>query len=308
MAGFRTTRRLRAKAPYDFGKSLILLVGGDPQIRSYQDGAYRQALQVDDTVLLLTARALGTVDNVQVAVELLAEDPAGPKTIDRTWRIANRIFNLDLDLNPFYSQVRDDAVLGGLVHELRGVKAPRTPTVHEALVESITEQQISLVAAHSMQARLIRRYGRSTEIDGERYFAFPSPAGLADASIEDLRACGLSGKKAEYIRDVSAAASRGDLDLAGMERTTDSQLLIEELCEIRGIGRWTAEMTALRGMGRHDLLPADDVGLRRALARFYAPGKRITADEARRIAEPWGKWRGLAAFYLIVAQRAGLAP
>jgi DNA-3-methyladenine glycosylase II len=84
-----------------------------------------------------------------------------------------------------------------------------------------------------------------------------------------------------------------------MEKTSD---IIEELDKVKGVGVWTAELTMIRGMQRLEALPADDLGLRRTISHFYCGGKQITGNEARRIAEDWGRWKGLAAYYLIMAE------
>ena len=93
-----------------------------------------------------------------------------------------------------------------------GPASPSTATVFEALIDSIIEQQISLKAAWSMQRRLIEAFGDTLSLQGRTYFAFPVPEKLAAASIEQLRACGLSGRKAEYVQGVAELVADG-LDL-----------------------------------------------------------------------------------------------
>ncbi len=77
---------------------------------------------------------------------------------------------------------------------------------------------------------------------------------------------------------------------------------MEELSGVRGVGIWTAEMTMIRGMQKFDAMPADDLGLRRIISHYYYQDRRITGEEARSTAEGWKGWRGLASFYLIMAQ------
>jgi DNA-3-methyladenine glycosylase II len=83
---------------------------------------------------------------------------------------------------------------------------------------------------------------------------------------------------------------------------------VRELSALRGVGVWTAELALLRGLSRLDAIPADDLGIRRAITRYYGRESRIGTTEARRIAEGWGEWRGLAAYYLLVAERRGIDP
>jgi DNA-3-methyladenine glycosylase II len=92
------------------------------------------------------------------------------------------------------------------------------------------------------------------------------------------------------------------LNLENLKTHQNPEEIIKELDAIRGIGVWTAELTMLRGMQRLDALPADDLGVRLVISRYYCGGKPIKSDEAREIAKSWGKWKGLAAFYLIIAE------
>jgi DNA-3-methyladenine glycosylase II len=202
--------------------------------------------------------------------------------------------------------VKNDRILAAITAKLRGLKSPTTPTVFESLVSSIIEQQISLIVAHSMERKVVKAFGDALRIDDGDYYIFPTPQRLASATIEELRQCGLSAKKAEYIRDVSKSIVEGKLDLEGLKELEDTSAVIDRLLEVRGIGLWTAEMTVLRGMRRLEEMPADDIGLRKCIAHFYSKDRKITAEEARQIAKKWGNWKGLAGFYLMIAEHLGV--
>jgi DNA-3-methyladenine glycosylase II len=88
----------------------------------------------------------------------------------------------------------------------------------------------------------------------------------------------------------------------------DAGAVLEELVKLRGIGRWTAEMTILRGLHRPDTFPADDIGIRRLISQFYLGGRKISSAEARSFAGRWGAWKGFAAYYLEVASILGIHP
>ena len=175
--------------------------------------------------------------------------------------------------------MRGDQTIARLTSLLRGLRSPSTATVFEALIDSIIEQQISLRAAWSMQMRLMEAFGDVLTMDGQTYLVFPEPESLATASIEQLRGCGLSGRKAEYVRDVSRLVEQG-LDLEDL-RSYDEQSIIEE-------------MTMIRGMQKFDAIPADDLGLRRVISHYYYQDRKIIGQEARSVAEAWKGWRGLA--------------
>jgi DNA-3-methyladenine glycosylase II len=296
---------LKPVPPFDFALSASIFSGGDPQIRSYSEGIFRQLIRVRDGLHLATVTASGSVGHPAVHLSLEPWPADQPEAREAAGMIA-RIFNLDLDLSPFTSAVRDDPIISALAWRLRGLKPPRTATVFEALVDSIIEQQISLSAAHSIEKRVVRTFGDTLESGGKVSYAFPSPGRLADAAPEELRACGLSGRKAEYILGIARRARDGTLDLENFGSEEDTQAIVRELSTIRGVGVWTAELAVLRGLSRLDAIPADDLGIRRSISEYYSRGSRINTAGARRIAEAWGAWKGLAAYYLLVAERLGI--
>lgn len=302
--------------PFDLALSAGIFSGGDERFPVYEGGTFRQAVSLGRRLALIKVRSLQTVEDPLLSVEVVPTDGA-PDDLKRDLssdvssedakaakRIVTRLFNLDLDLLSFYDAVKGDPILAELSLRLRGLRSPSTATVFEALIDSIIEQQISLQAAWSMQRKLILAFGTSMSLGGVPHYVFPNPGQLSSATINQLRGCGLSGRKAEYVQGVSRLVMEG-LDLEGL-RKSDEQEIIEELGKIRGVGVWTAEMTMIRGMQKFDAMPADDLGLRRVISHYYYHGEKISGDEARRTAEGWKGWRGLASFYLIMAEMLGI--
>jgi DNA-3-methyladenine glycosylase II len=300
------TISLEPTPPYDLDLSAkIFAEGGDEHIRTFKGGTFWQVLKVDDQLVLAKAKSVGTVEQPELFLDL-ESDIDVPDDLERKAKdLLSSILHLDMDLKPFYKAVEGDGVLRELTWLLRGLKIPRTPTVFEALVDSIIEQQISIKVAWILENRLIKAFGDPLEIDSQTYYAFPEPMKLASLTVEDLRSIGLSARKAEYILGSSKLASDG-LDLEKFKDYSDPDKVIEVLCRIRGIGVWTAELTLVRGMGMIDAIPADDLGLKRCISHYYCGDKKITGAEARKIAEAWKGWRGLASFYLIMAERLGI--
>lgn len=292
--------------PFDFGLSATIFTGGDPQIRTYENGHFWQVLRVQSKLTLVTIRSHGTVSEPELTVELRAHDELSSAKVNQLEEAVSTLFNLQLDLNPFYDDIKPDPVLSRVTTSLRGLKSPTTPTVFEALVDSIIEQQIALSVAHRLEHNVVTRFGDTLELNGKVYYAFPTPDALATAPVEQLRACGLSMRKAEYIHGIATSLVTGELDLEHFRAYEDPNEIITEMRQVRGIGRWTAELTMLRGMQRLDALPADDLGLRRHIAHFYCHDRPLSGSEARRIGDRWGRWKGLAAYYLMMAQRLGV--
>ncbi len=307
-----TSRRFTARpvAPFDFDLSAGIFTDGDPSYRSYDGEEFWEVMRLAGRPVLFTIVSNGTVAKPSLRVELRTADAITDRDAREARALVDSHFNLSMDLKPFYRAVRNDPVMSFIASELYGLKSPTTATVFEALIDSIIEQQISLAAAHSMQGRLIRAFGDRLELDGRKFHAFPTPEKLASVRLDRIRACGLSGKKSEYVKDISVLVAGGRLDLERYETYDDIDEIREELKAIRGIGAWTAEMTMIRGLHKMDSIPADDVGLQAKISHFYGrgAGAKASSDDVRRVAESWGKWRGLGGYYLIVAHRLGLEP
>lgn len=294
---------LYPRPPYDFHASALIFTGGDPAIRSYRDGVFCMTLETGDMPVLITLRSSGTVTRPLLHLGMRGSEPVTSELAKTVREMIGYMFSLQEDLTPMYRDLGREPVLADLFKNLYGLKSPVTPTVFEALIDSIIEQQISLAVASQLEHRLIRQTGTRLMLDGDTYYCYPKPVILAVTSPEVFRGCGLTQRKGEYIRDVSRQVETGEVDLELMHGIPDTVEIIDRLCSLRGIGRWTAELTLIRGFHRHDAFPAADIALRRMIANRFCGGRKISAEEAREIAQPWGQWKGLVSFYLEVAER-----
>ena len=154
------------------------------------------------------------------------------------------------------------------------------------LVRSIISQQISTSAARSIRKRLHDLAGP----DGV------TAETLATFTTEQLRSVGLSPQKASYVADLAAKVNDGTIDLRRMGRLSDAQV-VEHLTQVRGIGRWTAEMFLIFSLGRPDVFPYDDLGVRTAIRDRYALTDLPDKHEALAIAEPWRPYATVASWY-----------
>jgi DNA-3-methyladenine glycosylase II len=153
------------------------------------------------------------------------------------------------------------------------------------LARAILGQQISVAAARSIASRLTARFGWPWR-----------PEHVLAASEAELRALGLSRQKVAYLRDL-AGRTRDGLALGRLGRLSDERV-IEALTAVKGVGRWTAEMFLMFRLGRADVLPLDDLGLRGAIRRAYGLRTTPRRERVARIAEAWRPYRTLACFYL----------
>ena len=292
--------KIYPKSPFNFELSAKIFSNGDPQIQRYEKGSYWQLIWLNNKLVLITVRSLGSVDKPELSVSIKPDNELNKKDSELARKILTSIFNLDFDLKYFYNDMFEDRIMSKLTLKLCGLNSPTTPTFFEAIVSSIIEQQISLKAARSIETKMIKEFGNMLQLDDETYYSFPTPETLSNLEKEDLRGSGLSFRKAEYVIDLSKCIEENKLDLNELKTKSTSEI-ISELLKIRGIGVWTAELAVIRGLHRLVALPADDIGLRRVVSHYYNNDEPISADELRRIAKGWGRWSGLAAFYLVVA-------
>ena len=185
------------------------------------------------------------------------------------------------DLAGFYAAAAADPVLAPLVHpssRLFGLRPTLVPDPFEMLVGAISAQQVNLAFAFATRVRLVRRYGLPVEFEGVTVHAFPAPAVLADAPVTELRAMQFSQRKAEYIVGLARELATGRLDLGALAGAPD-EAVIARLTAVRGLGRWSAEWFLARALGRPDVCPADDLGVRRAVEALCFRGRRAGRRE-----------------------------
>ncbi len=161
------------------------------------------------------------------------------------------------------------------------------PDAYQALARAIVGQQLSTKAAASIWRRVTELFGGET----------PSPSQLVELGAEDLRAAGLSRSKAGFLKDLAERVEDGRLDLGRLGELPDEDV-IAVLTEIKGVGRWTAEMFLIFHLGRPDVVSTGDLGIRRAAQIAYGLDDLPGPTDLERIAEPWRPHRTLGCLYL----------
>ena len=277
--------------PYDFALTLRA-------IRSFQP-----ALSGQGDKLVLPARIDGTPTLIEVSQSPGAKNElliiSRPENKSKSvLGIVEWVLFAELDLKPFYRLTDKNPQLKPVIRKLYGLKPMRPISLFEMAVIAITEQQISLAAAYKIRSRMVEKFGESIH----SYWIFPEPAKLAGASLEELRSCGLSRQKADYIHNLAAKIVDGSLNLDSL-KTMDDDIAREMIMDLRGFGRWSADYILIRGLARPDSVPIDDLAIRSIIGEYLGDGSRVTAQEVTEILEPFRPYRGLLAFYLLANHR-----
>ena len=223
----------------------------------------------------------------------------GDRAREETRLLVTKILGLTVDLQPFYVLARDNELLRPLVEQFSGVRPPRFPSVFEALVNSIACQQVTLDLGILLLNRLSERFGPVVNDHGTVQHGFPAPADLARATEETVRQLGFSHQKARAIRELAADVVDDRLDLARLDSMTNREA-VDYLSTIRGIGRWSAEYVLLRGLGRLDTFPGDDIGAQNNLQRLFHLVDRPNYEQIRELTSRWHPYEGLVYFHLLL--------
>jgi 3-methyladenine DNA glycosylase/8-oxoguanine DNA glycosylase len=200
---------------------------------------------------------------------------------------------LDVDVARALSHLRDsDPELGRLIDRAGtfGLTLPEEPSTFAALAEAIVYQQLSPKAAATIFGRFCGLFPGAPSC--------PTPDQVLAASEEALRGAGLSGAKQRALHDLARRSVDGELPTLEEARGMDDEAIIERLVQVRGIGRWTAEMFLIFTLGRPDVLPADDYGLRRGFQVTFQTEAMPSRDDMARRGERWAPYRTVASWYL----------
>ena len=178
-----------------------------------------------------------------------------------------------------------DPVMQKLIAQHRGLTLGSRGDAFQTLARAIVGQQISVKAAQSVWDRFVTAHSAVT------------PAIIAASDAQRLRGCGLSGQKTGYLLDLALRFHDGRLQ---PERWTalDDEALIAELVQVKGIGRWTAEMFMIFNLTRPDVFPVADLGLQKAIIVHYNRGRKLTPARLQRLGASWAPWRSVATWYL----------
>ena len=274
---------LEATSPFDWAPFVAFLAArAIPGVEAVDGTTYRRSIQVQDVPGVIQVRPTdrGLVATVD-----------GPSADDTMASRLRGWFDLDADVVAIGAHLADDPLLAPLVAARPGLRVPGAWDPFELAIRAIIGQQVSVAGARTIAGRIVARAGgRLAEPSGSVAALFPTPDQLAAA---DLAAIGMPGARARSIVGFAGAVAENP---SLLEPSGDLDAIVSRLKALPGIGEWTAQYIALRGLRHADAFPASDLGILRALAG--PGGRRPTPAQVLARAEPWRPYRAYAAQHL----------
>jgi DNA-3-methyladenine glycosylase II len=288
--------------PFDFDLNCRIFGYGKPMPEVYEEGVWKRALRLSFGRLIPVAlNGIGTVHAPKIEEKNFLETTEREK--EELTKKLDELFSFNKDLTSLYLFMDKDPVLRDLKLRFYGLKAGSIGvTVFESIIKSIIQQQISIRVAFSITNKIVTRSGEQVETEGKVYYVFSTPKKLARTSLEEIRQCGLSWLKTEYIKGIADKATDGTLKPEDLRLFSNEQVM-ETLKKFRGVGTWTAEIVLAAGLKRNATIPAGDLGVRRTFSRFYSEGKLLSETEVRKIAKNWQEFTKDIVYYISCIER-----
>ena len=298
----RTVFHLRPIPPFDLDLTVRVLRRHPSNAVDCWDGrAYRRVVVAAGQPHHVKVVQVGGPDHPRLRVAVTGPIPR--QAAAEIARDLKRLLGTDCDLTAFYRLAAQDRRLHALAETFRGVKPPRFLSLFETLVSAIACQQVTLALGILLLNRLAQLYGPVFVGRDSPAWAFPRPEDLSNADPEALRAAGFSRQKARAIIDLARTVTGRRCDLEGLAELDDATAVVR-LTALRGIGRWTAEYALLRGMGRTQVFPGDDVGARNGLRQWLGLKEPLDYDGVCRALKRWQAYKGLIYFHLLLHRQS----
>lgn len=275
-------------------------------IDGWDGRTYSRVLVFDDAPVKLTASLDEAKGVSRLNVGLQSAVPLTASHQTEAAALLQKVFGLSVNVAPFYAMTEQSPALDRLAKQFIGVRPTRYPTVFEALVNAVACQQVSLDAGIALLNRLSATFGPGLPGDdgAAAMHAFPRPEDVLDVPEGDLKQLGFSYQKARTIKEVAYRVVNGDVDAAKLE-TASNEEIAATLQAIRGIGRWSAEYVLLRGFGRIDVFPGDDVGGQNNVRALLGMDSRPDYAGLKTLTAAWSPYAGFVYFHLLLDKLHG---
>lgn len=273
--------RLNFRPPYDWlGVLDFLTLRCTPGVEAVEAGHYRRTISVGEECGYFE---VSLDEDRHVLVSRI--EFADPRWLFMIVERIRAMFDLNADWLSISETLQCDPILAEKLQTHPGRRIVGCWDAFELAIRAILGQQVSVKTATALSGRIANRFGKLVRGPDGLTRIFPKPAALADAKLGSV---GLTATRAQTIRSLARAVCDGKISFTGL---IDPEELVDQLCEIHGIGKWTAQYVCMRAIGQPDSFPSTDLGLLRALSLS-------STKELERRAERWRPWRAYAAMYL----------
>lgn len=265
----------------------------------WNEETYSRVLVLDHQPVRMSIIQEGTNLAPNLGLTLSSQKGISFSTQTEALLIVRKMLGLTVDLRPFYKLAAGNEFIRDHAKVFRGIKPPCFPSLFEALVNSISCQQLTLDVGVLLMNRLAKRFGIEFEFKGMVQYAFPRPEDLGNASEADMKDLGYSAQKVRAIKELAQTFLQHNTDITRLEKMTNEQI-VQYLTTLRGIGRWSAQYALLRGLRRLDIFPGDDAGARNNLQRLFHLNKKPDYEEINKLTSQWHPYEGLVYFHLLL--------
>jgi DNA-3-methyladenine glycosylase II len=291
---------LNAVPPFRLELTVWALRRREKNIIDQWDGVrYVRTLVYGKDAIRMTVMQGGTDEDPLVVITLDTKAGLNSEIEQDIKQLIQKTLGLTVDLRPFYSIAESSDLMRPLVKQFRGVKPPRFPSLFETMINAIACQQVSLEAAIQILNRFSERFGMRFYDGKTTFYAFPRPEDIKCASEEDIKEVGFSRQKARSIKELATGIEKHRLDLSLFDKLTNGEIA-ENISPLRGLGRWSIEYILLRGLGRLDTFPGDDIGAQNNLQRLFHLEKKPDYEEIKRLTSQWQPYQGMIYFHLLL--------
>lgn len=288
--------------PYDIDVSVDSWIYPDiqPAPEMKRPGEFARCLEVEGTQVPIRVHQLRKGSRPSLMIQWPAKYGARHEAITS---LVGWLLGWDVETRPVLEAIKQDPVISHLAKPLKGLCPYSQPTLFEAVVKAILQQQVSFRSANQVTRRLVLAYGPKCQLGDGKLYGFPTLDTLAGLSEADLRAS-KAGYKAPYLVGLFEQLTNGSLQLDVLAKS-GTETAIRELDALRGIGVWTAELAVLTGLRRLDVFPSDDLGIRQIISQLYMKGKPAKRRDVERVAKRWGEKGAMVQYFLMCAQVLG---
>jgi DNA-3-methyladenine glycosylase II len=294
---------IEPQTPYSLIHTGARLHDYSEAVDRFDGETYRRLVFIERSPVLVQVSQLGPPARARLLARLEGRTAHSEQAHPKISALLARVLGTRTNVRPFYNRFRKDPLLGPIIGSFQGLRVAGRSTAWEALIQMVVSQQIHLHLAHGILSDLSFSFGRRAKFRGELHATFPSPKCLARLAESDLNGFRLSQSKKGTILRLAKAFADGTLTEKKLEAMSEQEV-VETLTSIKGVGRWTAEFTLLRGLGRLDVFPAGDLGVVKYFAQDLLGYRgRASEESMRHLAEKWRPYRSLALIYIYAELR-----